>query len=727
MAFWCRPGPVPNSPVTLCAVNLRGARPASGNRKEAGSRSWRTRVPVLVVVFACAAAIVAAVTGAAKPLPGLQFLTSGHWVYNTLLQAAFHVDGGTANIDAQAQVPGDEGSQVVQGDTSGYVVGRSRITQFGKSSLSVEQTNAPPSDEIPLGIEAAGGPYLVYRQAGKIVRLGDPPATVDAGDPVGDPVVTADGTMWLFHTTTGLVCRLPKDADRVSSCPAAISQGHPGGLTLVGDRPQFVDTAAGTLNRLGDKGVEASSPLGVTVSGAARPAAADVAGRVAILDAPARRLHLVDTANPPRAPVTVLLPEGDYDAPVSSGSVVALIDKKSNTLLTYDGDGKQADAKPIPRESGPARLSKGEDSRMYLEGPEGTHVLVVGHDGKVADVPVAPRKPGPVPAPGKPGDSAKPPVAPPDQGQQQAQPTAGPKPPRREPEEPKPPQRKPEPPDIPASPPGAPGGVTAKAGSGSIRVSWGAAPDNRGPITAYHLTWQGGSMTVGGGARSATVGSLANGTRYVVTVTATNKAGTGPGASSPGVTPFAAASAPTGVTAKNANGTVTVTWNPPALNGGALAHYEVSATGQGTKNVTGTSTTFSGLGNGSYTFTVRAVTTVDGQRVTGAPGSASLTIQKPTIQLSRGSATSSSQCKAPACHWFHVVAKGFAPGTTITMVPHSDNGNFSESASMPIDENGNGVQDGTGTRYDVPGVHVWVTVSTPNGTVESNHFLWPEG
>ncbi|GAA1963089.1 hypothetical protein GCM10009754_38040 [Amycolatopsis minnesotensis] len=680
------------------------------------------------MVLACAAAVVAAVTGAAKPLPGLQFLTSGHWVYNTLLQAAFHVDGGTANIDAQAQVPGDEGSQVVQGDTSGYVVGRSRITQFGKSNLTVEQTNAPPSDEIPLGVEAAGGPYLVYRQAGRIVRLGDPPATVDAGDPVGDPVVTADGTMWLFRPTTGLMCRLPKDADRISSCPAAIPKGHAGGLTLVADRPQFVDTTTGTLNRLGDKGVEATSPLGVAVSAAARPASADVAGRIAILDPPARHLLLVDAATPQRAPITVALPDGDYDGPVSSGSVVALVDKKSNTLLTYDGEGRQADAKPIPRESGPSRLTKGEDSRMYLEGPEGTHVLVVGHDGKVADVPVVAREPGPVPAPGESGDSAKPPVAPPDRGQQRTAPNAGPNPPAREQEKPKPPvERKPDPPDIPASPPGAPTGVTAKAGSGSIRVGWGAAPDNRGPITAYHLSWPGGSMTVGGGARSATVGSLANGTRYAVTVTATNKAGTGPGASSPGVTPFAAASAPGGVTAKNANGTATVTWNPPALNGGALAHYEVSATGQGTKNVTGTTATFAGLATGSYTFTVRAVTTVDGQQVTGAPGSASLTIQKPTIALSRGGATSSAKCKAPACHWFHVVVKGFPPNTKLSVMPHSDNGDFSEPSDIQIDADGNGMLDGDGIRYDVPGVHVWVTISTPSGTITSNHFLWPEG
>jgi hypothetical protein len=99
---------------------------------------WPARVPIAIVVIGCVIAVLAAITGSARPVPGMQFIAPGHWVFDASLQAVFHLDGATTNVDAQASVPGDPGSQVVQGDTSGYVVGRSRIMVFGKSSLTVE-------------------------------------------------------------------------------------------------------------------------------------------------------------------------------------------------------------------------------------------------------------------------------------------------------------------------------------------------------------------------------------------------------------------------------------------------------------------------------------------------------------------------------------------------------------------------------------------------------------
>ncbi|UMP01331.1 hypothetical protein [Amycolatopsis sp. EV170708-02-1] len=146
-----------------------------------GSTAWRARLPVVTIVVVSVAVLTTAVTGAAKPPPGIQEIPGGHWVYNSLLQAAFHIDGGTAGIDAQVAVPGDPGSQVVQGDTSGYVVGGTRITPFGKSDLTAGPPGVPPSGEVPVAVETAGGPYLVYRQAGRIIRLGDPPAPISAG------------------------------------------------------------------------------------------------------------------------------------------------------------------------------------------------------------------------------------------------------------------------------------------------------------------------------------------------------------------------------------------------------------------------------------------------------------------------------------------------------------------------------------------------------------------
>ncbi|MBB4688372.1 fibronectin type III domain-containing protein [Amycolatopsis jiangsuensis] len=701
----------------------------SENTRRGGA--WRGRLPVVAIVVLAAAALTAAVTGAAKPLPGMRVVPGGHWVYNSVLQAAFHLDGGTSAIDAQAAVPGDQDSQVVQGDTSGYVVGDQRITRFGKSDLSAGPAIRPPSDEIPVGVETAGGPYLVYRQAGQIVRLGEPPATMSAGGPVGTPVATADGTLWLFRTGSGLLCRLDHGADRVSSCPVVLPPGHTGELTLVADQPYFVDTTDGTVHRVEDGALGAAVPMGLPKSKELRAAANDVSGRVPLLDPQTNRLYLVDPAAKPAKPVTVALPAGQYDGPVAGGSVVALVDRISHTLLTFDASGKQSDAKPIPPGAGTARLTRGEDSRVYVDGGQGTHVLVVGKDGKVTDVPVVP------PPSGKPDQPAPDQAAPPqpdalppsaERGTGQPAPDrdasndSGPDP-RARSQKP-PPEKNPpsSPPAVPASPPGAPPGVSATGASGSATVGWGAAASNRATVTSYRISWAGGSKTVGGGTRKTTVSGLTNGTRYTFTVVAVNRAGTGPGASA-SATPAAAASAPS-LTATRSGSGVSLSWSRPELGGGTLVRYEVSATGLGTKNVSGTSTSYSGLSAGkSYTFTVRAVTkTPDGNTLDGAASSKSVRIPAQDVKIAQGEPTSTSNCDEN-CYRVNVTVTGFPPNSRLSIRLSSDSNTNVETEHATTGADGSVTY--TELDYDQPGQTVWVTVTAPDGTsVESNHITW---
>lgn len=577
----------------------------------------------------CAAAVAGAIVAAPRPLSAAQFATTGHWVYNSVVGTVFHIDGATTNIDAQVPMDAEVGSQVLQGDTSGYVVGPSRITEFDKASLSPGDSITPPADEYPLGIEAVGGPYAVYRNAGKIVRLGDPAATISAGSSVGSPVVTDDGTMWLHRNGIGLICTLGKDAVELAGCPVSAPKDHAGALTIVDGRPAFVDLSTSQVHTVDNGTFGPGTPLGVPLSPNSRPATKDLGGRLAILDPVRRSLVLVDTKTPSAKPVTVPLPAGDYDGPVSTGEVVALVDRQKGTVLTFGADGARKDEKPIKQTNGQPRLSQGEDQRVYVEDSDGTQVLVVAKDGNVHNVDVG----------GKPVTTTQAPAPPPEQpaDARTGPPAGGPTGPRvpvpsRE-SRPRPTEQpaRNTPAPVPPSRPGAPPSVAAQAGDGTATVTWGAAADNRASITSYQVSWQGGSTTVGGGARRATINGLTNGVRYVFTVSAINRVGTGPGASANSVTPVSPVSpagAPVNLKATydvddRPTRDVTLTWQRPALNGGTLVHYVITATGMATRTVTGTSVVYRQVESSEViTFTVRAVTrTPDGQTLTGQPAS----------------------------------------------------------------------------------------------------------
>jgi hypothetical protein len=697
--------------------------------------SARARLPVVAVVVACVCGIVAAVAGGVNPVSAVRFALSGHWVYNPALGSVFHVDGSTGQVDARARVPGEEGDQVFQGDTSGYVVGSSRITEFGKSNLSVASSTAPPSRAMPEGVETAGGPYLVYREDGKVVRLGEPHAVLSLGGPVGSPVATRDGTLWLPRTAAGLLCQLRAGATQMS-CPVLLPKGHAGALTVVGDRPVFVDTTRDTVHAVADDGLGAAHALGVDVPDGARLASTDVAGRVAILDG--KRMYLVDAglgATQPAAPVTVDLDDGDYAGPVSTGRVVAVVNRTTGTLLTYDVAGKRKQSKELPASTSDPRLTRGEDDRVYVDGAEGSHVVVVDEDGDLTDVPITDGS----------GTGAK---AEPGAGHDPDPPVAAGPPSGAEPQQPQPPHRdqpavlaqpKPNlgPPVAPPSPPGAPPGVNAVAGNASATVNWGAAPDNRSTITGYRIGWAGGSTTAGPGARAATIPGLANGTSYVFTVVAVNGVGAGPGAASNPVIPAAPirpASAPANLKINYLTGTrnADLTWDPPAdLGGGRLVHYLVSMTSKPEIAVTGTTARFNDIAiAGTATYTVKAVTAdAAGREVVGAPGTRNAPIDF------NGTLTISQLYKAdpvcgadPNCGYVHITLRDLEPNTNYDLFPHWSNpANYhgpSQGAAPKTDKNGNAVVD----QFPFAGVGdtVYVTAKPHDGgaTLRSNDLVW---
>jgi hypothetical protein len=705
---------------------------------------------VVAVVLACVTGVVAAVAGAANPVSAVQFLLPGHWVYNASLGAVFHVDGSSGSVDASARVPGSGGEQVFQGDTSGYVVGESRITEFGKSSLSVEESATPPSREEPVGVETAGGPYLVYRQAGKVVRLGDRHTVLSLGGPVGTPVATRDGTVWLPRPQAGLLCQLPARAKQVS-CPVLLPKGHAGALSVVSDRLVFVDTTRDTVHVVEKDGLGAPRELGVDARDDARLASTDVAGRLAILDG--QQMHLADaglgTAGLEKAkPVTVDLEDGEYAGPVSTGSVVAVVNRTTNTLLTYDSQGTRKQTKELPPEKGDPRLTRGEDDRIYVDSASGEHVVVVDKDGELTDVPITedgvrpakptggkdPETPIATPAPGPPA-TPNPPVSPatpkpsqttqPTQPIQPTQPSEPTRPPVVEQTPP------PAPPVVPPSPPGAPTVVNATAGDASATVSWGPAPDNRSPVTGYRISWNGGQTDVPGNARTTVVPGLANGTTYTFTVTATNAAGTGPGAASNPVTPVAPtrpASAPTNLVVDYDRGSrdATMSWAQPAdLGGGTLLHYVVSGPGVPDTVTTGQTFTFNDIaGTGTMTFTVRAVTQTPSGQVDGASASQSVEVPNGTVSLSRGALTQEQCAGDPDCAWLHIELANMRPNTHYTLVPHSTGAYQGPNGQCTTNASGSCVVSDQ-IAFHEEGNTVWVTATAPDGTAtRSNDLFW---
>jgi titin len=166
--------------------------------------------------------------------------------------------------------------------------------------------------------------------------------------------------------------------------------------------------------------------------------------------------------------------------------------------------------------------------------------------------------------------------------------------------------------------PGAPTGVVASSGNGSVALSWSPPPSNGGAtINSYTVTCS--PSGTGCPASQSLTGSpanfsgLTNGTAYTFTVAAVNSVGTGPSATA-SATPVTVPGSPTNVVASTGNANVMLSWSAPSSNGGAaVTSYTVTCSPSGTgcpatQSTSSTSANFNGLTNGTtYTFTVAAV------------------------------------------------------------------------------------------------------------------------
>jgi Fibronectin type III domain len=499
---------------------------------------------------------------------------------------------------------------------------------------------------VPVGIEVIGGPYLVYRQTGVIVRLGDPPVTVRAGGAVDRPTYTDDGTVWVHRPDTGAVCALRRGSDALD-CAHSTGPQLPGALAIA-TAAAYVDTVDDAAQVVDGTASGAAAALSVDLPDTALIGDRDTRGRLPVVATGPNRLILVDSAAVPRATaagpaVTIDLGDGTFSAPMASDGIVALIDETRHRLLTFDLNGRPLGSADLPGD-GTAALSRGGDGRIYLDGADGAATFVVGTDGKVTSVRTggatsavsAPQPRDVLPAP-PPRRTGPPPVV---RDVPTGPITEGPGPV---------PSAQPSAPAQPApTVPGPPTAVRATLGAnGTVVVSW--APPGGGRATSYVVTSNDGTSQQAT-ATSTSFTGLSAGSRHTFTVVAGNDAGSGPPSnpSNAVVIPVPRPGAPTGlqldVRRQGARSiTVTATWQRPNLNGGQLDHYVIRAKdGNGrvvldTTSTTETSPAFSDDGClGPYSVTVTAVTGVagSGQTATGPAAAATTLGGQCTVNMS---------------------------------------------------------------------------------------------
>ena len=162
----------------------------------------------------------------------------------------------------------------------------------------------------------------------------------------------------------------------------------------------------------------------------------------------------------------------------------------------------------------------------------------------------------------------------------------------------------------PPTVPGAPGIARAVPGNAQATISFSPPASNGGsPITSYQATCNPGGHSATGSATPITVAGLANGTTYSCSVAAMNAAGTGPASDSVSVTPLTVPGAPVIGTVRAGNGQATISFSPPASNGGSpITSYLATCNPGGIMAPGGASPiTVVGLSNGTrYSCTVSA-------------------------------------------------------------------------------------------------------------------------
>lgn len=334
--------------------------------------------------------------GATAPAPPPVPAPAGHWLYVPGKGTAVHVDGAARRVDATVRVgSASTGSPVLADERLAYLVDSDRVVVFDRDTGVSGAAPAVRAGEDPVALAASGTAYLVYRHAGLVVRLGPQPRTVPVGGPLGAAIITPAGHLWIRRVDTGDLCVLAEKPE--VDCPIGTEADHDGALAMKDGTPIFVDTTASTWQPFGERAEGEPVPLAEPLPPDAVMGTATVAGRLPVTDVANRRLVLVA---PEGEDVVIPLGPGRFSRPVSTAGAVAVLNRDTGELTTWDATGRRRATATV---TGDARLAHGDDGRVYADSIDGLRTVIMDADGGLTPVRTTAEEPpsyrAPPPAP----------------------------------------------------------------------------------------------------------------------------------------------------------------------------------------------------------------------------------------------------------------------------------------------------------------------------------------